>query len=232
MEFRRDFCKITLSSMITPFLYLVVFGFGVQTVSQERPYLHYLIPGLVSLTTMNGSFSAIAQNLNVQRLYEKAFDQVMISPTPLWQFVLGQVIAGSLRGLYAGFIILLMVWPLHTGLVFHGGSFLVLFLNGAVFAALGVVVSFLARSHADVPRFSSYFMVPMAFLCNTFFSTETLPHGVRELLGLLPLSATSRMVRSIAYGEAWNPAGIIVLLAYLAVLILIGMWFVYRKQNL
>lgn len=64
------------------------------------------------------------------------------------------------------------------------------------------------------------------------FSTETLPYGVRELLGLLPLSATSRMVRSIAYGEAWNPAGIIVLLAYLAVLILIGMWFVYRKQNL
>ena len=85
----------------------------------KRQYLHYLIPGLVSLTTMNGSFSAIAQNLNVQRLYEKAFDQVMISPTPLWQFVLGQVIAGSLRGLYAGFIILLMVWPLHTLSLIH-----------------------------------------------------------------------------------------------------------------
>ena len=55
---------------------------------------------------------------------------------------------------------------------------------------------------------------------------------MRELLGLLPLSATSRMVRNIAYGEAWNPAGIVLLLVYLAVLILIGMWFVYRKQNL
>lgn len=42
------------------------------------------------------------QNLNVQRLYEKAFDQVMISPTPLWQFIAGQIIGGSLRGFYAG----------------------------------------------------------------------------------------------------------------------------------
>lgn len=175
VEFRRDFYKITLAAMIAPLMYLLVFGMGIQTVSHGVPYLHYLIPGVVSLTTMNGSFNAVAQNLNVQRLYEKAFDQVMVSPTPLWQFMAGQVVAGSLRGLYAGGIILLLVWPIHTGLIFNGFSFLVLFLNGAVFSALGVVVSFLARSHADVPRFSNYLIMPMAFLCNTFFSTDNMP---------------------------------------------------------
>ena len=86
VEFRRDFYKITLAAMIAPLMYLVVFGMGIQTTSHGQPYLNFLIPGVVSLTTMNGSFNAIAQNLNVQRLYEKAFDQVMISPTPLWQF--------------------------------------------------------------------------------------------------------------------------------------------------
>lgn len=232
VEFRRDFYKITLSAMIAPLMYLLVFGLGIQTVSHGKPYLHYLIPGVVALTTMNGSFNAIAQNLNVQRLYEKAFDQVMISPTPLWQFIIGQVVAGSLRGIYAGSIILLLVAPVHTGLVFNGYSFFILFLNGAVFSALGVVVSFLARNHADVPRFSSYFIMPMAFLCNTFFSTENMPHGIREVIRVLPLSETSGMVRSIAYGEAWNPAGILVLILYLAVFMVIGLWFVYRKQNL
>ena len=57
--------------------------------SHGQSYLNFLIPGVVALTTMNGSFNAIAQNLNVQRLYEKAFDQVIISPTPLWQFIAG-----------------------------------------------------------------------------------------------------------------------------------------------
>lgn len=74
VEFRRDFYKITLAAMIAPLMYLIVFGMGIQTSSHGEPYLNFLIPGCVSLTTMNGSFNAIAQNLNVQRLYEKAFE--------------------------------------------------------------------------------------------------------------------------------------------------------------
>ena len=79
VEFRRDFYKITLAAMIAPLLYILVFGMGIQTMSHGQSYLNFLIPGVIALTTMNGSFNAIAQNLNVQRLYEKAFDQVMIS---------------------------------------------------------------------------------------------------------------------------------------------------------
>ena len=123
VEFRRDFYKITLAAMIAPLLYILVFGLGIQTMSHGQSYLNFLIPGVIALTTMNGSFNAIAQNLNVQRLYEKAFDQVMISPTPLWQFIAGQVIGGSLRGLYAGMVIILLVLPIGTGLCFNGWSF-------------------------------------------------------------------------------------------------------------
>lgn len=232
VEFRRDFYKITLAAMIAPMMYLLVFGLGVQNVSHGKPYLLYLIPGVVSLTTMNGSFNAIAQNLNVQRLYEKAFDQVMISPTPLWQFVLGQIIAGSLRGLYAGAVILVLVAPIRTGLIFNGISLLALFLNGCVFSALGVVVSFLAKTHTDVPRFSTYFIMPMAYLCNTFFSTDNMPKAFRNVIGILPLSETSGIVRAVAYGDPYSLSGILVLLIYLVVLTAIGLWFVYKKQNL
>ena len=146
VEFRRDFYKITLAAMIAPLLYILVFGLGIQTMSHGQSYLNFLIPGVVALTTMNGSFNAIAQNLNVQRLYEKAFDQVIISPTPLWQFIAGQIIGGSLRGLYAGAVIILLILPIGTGLCFNGWSFLLMFLNGSVFSAIGVVVSFYAKT--------------------------------------------------------------------------------------
>lgn len=231
-EFIRDFSRITLAAMVAPLMYLIVFGWGIRTTMNGQPYLYFLIPGVVSLTTMNGSFNAIAQNLNVQRLYEKAFDQVIISPTPLWQFIAGQIIAGGLRGLYAGGIILLLVLPIGTGLIFSPLSIFILFLNGAVFSSIGVVVSFLARNHADVPRFSNYFIMPMAYLCNTFFSTDNIPHGVREFIAALPLSQTSRMVRSISAGEAADLRGILILLAYLVVFTGIGLYFVYKKKNL
>lgn len=231
-EFKRDFYKITLAAMVAPLMYLVVFGLGIQTTSHGEPYLNFLIPGVVSLTTMNGSFNAIAQNLNVQRLYEKAFDQVMISPTPLWQFIIGQILGGSLRGLYAGGIILLLTMPIETGLIFNGLSFFIMFLNGAVFSAVGVVVSFLAKNHADVPRFSNYIIMPMAYLCNTFFSTDKMPKGLREIISALPLSQTSKMIRSIASGAGADASGILILLVYLMVFTGIAFWFIYKKKNL
>ena len=231
-EFRRDFYKITLAAMIAPLMYLVVFGMGIKTVTNGQPYLNFLIPGVVALTTMNGSFNAIAQNLNVQRLYEKAFDQVMISPTPLWQFIAGQIIGGSLRGLYAGIVILALTIPIGTGLVFNGYSFLIMFLNGAVFSAIGVVVSFYARNHTDVPRFSNYIIMPMAYLCNTFFSTEQMPHGLREVISVLPLSQTSAMLRSIAAGEDCGYTGILILGIYLLIFGALAFAFLYKKKNL
>lgn len=232
VEFRRDFYKITLAALVAPLMYLIVFGFGIQTTSHGQPYLYYLIPGVVALTTMNGSFNAIAQNLNVQRLYEKAFDQVMISPTPLWQFIAGQMIGGSLRGLYAGGMIILLTLPIQIGLKYNGWTLLVMFLNGAVFSALGVVVSFVAKNHADVPRFSNYIIMPMSYMCNTFFSVDKMPEGLRQFIGILPLSQTSMMVRKIAWGEPAGYIGILILLVYLLILTGIAAWFVYQKKTL
>jgi ABC-type multidrug transport system permease subunit len=168
----------------------------------------------------------------VQRLYEKAFDQVMISPTPLWQFIAGQIIGGSLRGLYAGGVIIILTIPIGTGLVYNGWSLLVMFLNGAVFSALGVVVSFVAKNHADVPRFSNYIIMPMSYMCNTFFSTDKMPSGLREFISVLPLSQASGMIRGIASQTEVSLYGIVVLLIYLAVLSGIAAWFVYKKKTL
>lgn len=231
-EFRRDFYKITLAAVITPLMYLIVFGLGIQTTSHGEPYLNFLIPGIVALSTMTGSFSAVAQNMSVQRLYEKALDQVMISPTPLWQFILGQVIGGSLRGMYAGGIILLLTSPIRTGLIFNGLSVFIMFLNGTVFATMALVLSFLAKSYTDAPRYTAYIITPMSFLCNTFFSTDQMPSGIRQFVACLPLSQTSGMIRGISAGEWVNPIGIVILLIYLAAFSLLSVMFIYKKKTL
>ena len=231
-EFRRDFYKITLAAMISPLMYLIVFGLGIQTTSHAEPYLNFLIPGIVAMSTMNGSFSAVAQNMSVQRLYEKALDQVMVSPTPLWQFILGQIIGGSLRGLYAGCVILILTFPIRTGLIFNGWSFLIMFLNGTVFSTIALVMSFFAKSYTDAPRFTSYIILPMSFLCNTFFSTDQMPGGFRQVINALPLSQASGMIRSISAGGTANITGFLILFAYLAVCSAISVAFIYKKKNL
>ena len=231
-EFKRDFFKITMAALVSPLLYLVIFGMGIQTTSHGEPYLNFLIPGIVAMSTMTGSFSAVAQNMSVQRLYEKALDQVMVSPTPLWQFILGQIVGGSLRGFYAGSLILLLTLPIKTGLIFNGWSLLVMFLNGTVFATIALVLSFLAKSYTDAPRFTSYIITPMSFLCNTFFSTDQMPGVFRQIVSALPLSQASGMMRSISVGEGPGVWGFVILLAYLAVFGAIAVAFIYKKKNL
>ena len=232
VEFRRDFIKITLAAMLSPIMYLIIFGIGVRVDSAGEPYMNFLIPGLVAMATMTGSFSATAQNMSIQRLYEKALDQVMISPTPLWQFILGQIIGGSLRGLYAGCMILILTIPLRSGLIFNPLSFIVMFLNGAVFATIALFLSFLAKSYTDAPRYTTYIIMPMSFLCNTFFSTDRLPEGFRQFVSLLPLSQASSMIRAIAGGERAGVFGFIVLFMYLLVFGLLSIGFIYKKKNL
>ena len=231
-EFKRDFYKITVAAMISPLMYLLVFGLGIQTTSHGEPYLNFLIPGIVAMVTMTGSFSAVSQNMSVQRLYEKALDQVMVSPTPLWQFIVGQIVGGALRGMYAALVILLLISPIRTSLVFTPLSFAIMFLNGTVFATIAVALSFLAKSYTDAPRFNTYIIMPMSFLCNTFFSTEEMPDGFRQLIEIMPLSQASGMIRSISCGHTPDLTGIVILLAYLVILGGISVFFIYRKKNL
>ena len=232
VEFKRDFYKITLAAMITPVMYLIIFGMGIRVTSNGQPYLNFLIPGLVAMATMTGSFGAVAQNMSVQRLYEKALDQVMVSPTPLWQFILGQIIGGSLRGMYAGGIIMLLTLPIHTGLIWNAWTFIIMFLNGMVFSTIALTFSFLAKSYNDAPKFNAYVIVPMSFLCNTFFSTDNMPNGFRQFVSFLPLSQASGMIRDISAGGYPTLFGFAVLLVYLLVFALISVGFIYKKKNL
>ena len=100
VEFRRNWVQITLSNLVAPLLYILTFGLGLggSMAVEGRPYLDFLLPGVIALTTMNASFNAVGMSLNVQRLYEHSFDNIMISPTPMWQYILGQMRGGSLRG--------------------------------------------------------------------------------------------------------------------------------------
>ena len=72
----------------------------------------------------------------------------------------------------------------------------------------------------------------MAYLFNTFFSTENMPEGLPRVISLLPLSQTSGMMRRIAAGESWSWSGIVVLLVYLVVFAGASSWFLYKKKNL
>jgi hypothetical protein len=63
----------------------------------------------------------------------------------MWQFVLGHTVAGSLRGMYAGLLVLIM--SLLTPVTIHIDImlFVIMLLNGMMFSSLGVAAAIVSR---------------------------------------------------------------------------------------
>lgn len=225
--FRRNFLKITASALIAPLLYMVAFGIGIggSTGFKGITYMKFLVPGIVALTTMNGSYKAISVKMITNRVYDKTFEQYLIAPISVFSFCLGKAVAGALRGMYTGMLVLTMAYVLgvrmNVNWIFYG----LMFLNGLTFGTLGLLGALLAKSHADMNRFGTFVMLPMTFLCGTFFRTEHLPAGLRQLIQLLPLTHMTGMLRAIATYQGFYLTSVIVLVIYWLLFLLMA----YRK---
>ena len=234
VEFKFEWKKITASALVSPMLYMIALGWGLGSTSTvtDRPYIDFLVPGIIALSTMNNSFSAVGQPLNVQRLFERSFDQIIISPTPMPAYIFGQMLGGALRGMYSGMLILLLSIPFGASIQLSLPFLLVMLLNGMTFAALGILSAIVASSHGDIARFSTFFILPMTFLCNTFFPLERVPDFIQVLISILPLTHASSSLRAMAYGSAPNPLSLIVLAIYATVFMIVANVVVARRKNL
>lgn len=234
VEFKFEWKKITSAALVSPLLYMIALGWGLGSSSTvtDRPYIDFLVPGIIALTTMNTSFSAVAQPLNVQRLFEHSFDHIIISPTPMPAYIFGQMLGGALRGMYAGALILILSIPFGAAMHLSFAFFLVMLLNGLTFGALGVLAAILATTHADISRFSTFVILPMTFLCNTFFPLERVPGVVQVLIRIFPLTHTSGSLRAIAYGGSPSLISLLLLAAYAAVFMVIANVVIVHRKNL
>jgi ABC-2 type transport system permease protein len=221
---QRRLGTFIFSRMITPVLYLVAFGWGVGRSVQvsQGNYLDFIVPGILALNSMNISFNSVASPLNMSRLYHKTLEEYLVAPISPWAFIIGKVLSGTLRGLISSLIIIMLAYLFGAKLQLSLLFWLVIILNCLVFSSLGFVAAMLINSHEDMGNFSTYVLLPMSFLCATFFSTDKLPVVVREILEILPLTHASHALRAIGSGGEPAVLSWVVMLAYIGVLLAVS----------
>ena len=217
---KRRFWRITFSQMVSPLLYFVTFGIGLGRMidSGGQPYLHYLIPGLLSMTTMRNSYTSVSMRISVMRLHEKSFESYFYSPTKMYLLATGHILAGALRGLYSGIFILILGFVSGAGLSLNGWLLLAVTLNALIFSALGFFAAMIIESHYDMNNFTNIVITPMSFLCGTFFSLDGIPEALKWLVNVMPLTHTTRLIRQLAFGGGVNWASMAVSVLFVIVL--------------
>lgn len=216
--FRRKLLKVgyLFSAMLVPIIYLLTFGLGLgrNVIMEGTDYLSYLIPGLVAMSSMNNSYTWVANSLNLNRLYFKTFQVFIQAPIQPSDIMIGEILAGVVKGLFASGLILLVGLIMARDLAITPLFLMTLLLNCFLFASLGVITGMITKSHEDTATYSNFFIMPMAFFSGTFFPVDRIPELFRWLVWVFPLSHTNIVIRKASIdGEAALSLAILVLYA-------------------
>ncbi|MBR2775303.1 MAG: ABC transporter permease [Selenomonadaceae bacterium] len=213
---RRRLKKFILSRLVTPVLYLVAFGWGLgRNINlASGTYLDFLVPGIVALNTMNVSYMSIT-TVHAERVYHKSLEEYLSAPIEPAAFVIGKVLSAVVRALISTALIMGVALSFGAGLNFEPLNFLsVVVLNSIIFGSVCFCAALKVQTYEELAQVNTYLLMPMSFLCGTFFSTAELPPVVRVVIEVLPLTHTSQLLR-----EGFNLPSFIILSAYAIVLL-------------
>ena len=232
---KRRLTKFILSRMVAPVLYLTAFGWGLgRSIAVESgSYLDFLVPGILALNSMNIAFNSVTP-VHAERIYHKSLEEYILAPIRPSAFVIGKIAAAVLRALISSTLIIALslifgatlerLTEPSTAIIF----LTVLILNSIIFAEIGFVAAMTIKTFEEMAQVNTYILLPMSFLCGTFFSTATLPSAVKFFIELLPLTHTSGLLRALT-GGAEISIGSIGLLIFFAAIIFFADLRAFRR---
>jgi ABC-type multidrug transport system permease subunit len=208
LDLRARIAQIAATGLISPLIYIFAFGLGLGSTidnsiqpSAGENYLEFILPGMVALSSMTISFGGTTFSICGDRLYNQTFEELLLLPVHPLALHLGKMLAGIIRGMMTAASVILVA-ILFTGKVYSFLNplfLLLLVLNCAVFAGLGVIVGLRVKSLESVGLYNNFLIVPMSFLGGTFFDPSNLPILLKIIVYCLPLTYTSIGLRASAY---------------------------------
>lgn len=224
--------KQVASMSVTPFLYFIAFGVGMgrNVVIEGHPYMEFLVPGLIAMSSMTQSF-AIGTEINISRFYWHIFDEFQSAPITNIAYVTGELFAGITRVILSSVIILGISGAFQIALSYNIFFWLGIILNSFVFASLAICSAMLVQSHADQAMLTNFLITPMAFLGGTFFPIKQLPEWAQHVLNLLPLTHASHAIRDAAYGRMPEIFSYILLFTIGVILYIAAFYCVSKAKN-
>ena len=212
LELRSKVWQVVSSGLVAPTIYILAFGLGLGSTLRDGSleavagssgadsYLAFILPGMAALSAMTISFTGTTFSICGARLFNKTFEELLLTPVHPLSLHIGKVLSGICRGALTSLAVLALglIVTQEWGLL-HPLALLVLALNCAVFAGLGVIAGLKVPSLETVGLISNFAITPMAFLGATFFDPAQLPKALQWVVYCLPLSHASIGIRAAAY---------------------------------
>lgn len=235
LVWRKLIVAATLSNLADPLIMLFGLGYGLGRLLpsiEGMSYIAFFAAGtLCSATMFTASFEAMFSGFS--RMHgQKTWDGILYAPLVIDDIVGGEIAWAASKAWLSGSTILAVAAV--AGLAASPLALLALpaaFLVGLAFAAVGMIMTVLARNWDFFSFYMTLVMTPMIMISGVFFPAQQLPGWLLAVAQALPLYHGVQLVRPLVAGR-WPEASLLhvaVLLAYAAAGYIIALHFARKR---
>jgi len=231
--FTREKSRV-VSSLITPILWIVVFGGGLGSAVSLGGvnYQVFIFPGILAMTIL---FSSVFFGLYI--VWDRKIDffkEVLVAPLSRTTIFIGKMVGGSIDALLQG--IAMLVFGVVLGVKYNVLvlllSFLFMFVLASALVSLGLIIGANMESPEGFQLIVSFLVFPMFFFSGALFPLNNLPRYLMVVTVLDPLTYAVDGLRGLILGSSQLPIALsfTVLAAFAVLMVGIGTWTFTRLK--
>ena len=170
---------------------VVLYNPGMQSIN-------FMIPGLLGLIMQFQTLLLTAFAV-VRERERGTLEQLVVTPIKPWELMAGKILPYVAIG-FANMLLASAIGRFWFGVEF-AGSFPLLLLLAGIFVlsslGLGLLVSTVSQTQTQAMQLALFVMLPSIILSGFVFARENMPHPIRELGLLIPLTYFLQILRGV-----------------------------------
>lgn len=243
-KFVRDRSRL-VSSLITPILWLVIFGTGLGSSMGNLAghagynYQQFLLPGIIGQSIL---FTAMFLGISV--IWDRQFGfmkEILVAPISRVSIFIGKMLGVGTSSMIQGMIVLALGFFIGVplGLYAIGVSLVLMALITVGMVCLGLIIASLMTSLESFGTIATFVNLPMFFLSGALFPVTVLPVWLKWAFYINPLTYGVDALRWVILGNSWSASNlavsslgvdILLIVAFDIVAIVIGTYTFSRQQ--
>ncbi|MGA8856160.1 MAG: ABC transporter permease [Candidatus Bathyarchaeia archaeon] len=231
--FTREKSRI-VASLITPLLWIVVFGGGLGSAVSLGGvnYQVFIFPGILAMSIL---FSSVFFGLYI--VWDRKIDffkEVLVAPLSRTTIFAGKMVGGSIDALLQGCAMLVfgLVLGINYTILSVLFSFVFMFVLASALVSLGLIIGSNMESVEGFQLIVSFLVFPMFFFSGALFPLKNLPQYLLIFTILDPVTYAVDGLRGLILGSSQLPIALnlLILTGFAAVMIGIGTWSFKRLK--
>jgi ABC-2 type transport system permease protein len=178
-----------------PLMFLVIFASldKGQHISERGgiPYNDFLVPGILAYSVITTTFVNLAMGTAILR-DNGILKRMQGTPLPRWAYVTARIGSTCLVTLLISATVIVggvLIWGLHFRAGALPGLVVTMMLGTAAFTALGIGITRFIPNAETGPVVVNLLILPLTFISNIWFPTDSLPSALKTIAGLFPIRA-------------------------------------------